>query len=496
MDHYAKLESHFGDITTLKQIDSLLDWDRSVMMPERGIDQRARQVAVLNVKIHDMQTDPRVGDWLAGVNENALGDWQRANLRVMRDHYRQATAVGAELIERKMLQETKTEMVWRRARAENDFALVLPELEKLFAIVREYAQARAAALDVPDYDALMVHYVPGMSSADVDVIFDELAGFLPDFTQRAIDRQQSPLPLPAPFDRGRQQAAGRKLADLLGFTQDWSRLDVSAHPFSSGIGGDVRITARYSDNDFINALQAVAHEAGHGFYDHNTPAEWSGQPVGISGNMGMAIHESQSLGVEMQMGRSRAYWDFLAPHLRDVFGGEGAAWSGENLYRHATRVSRGFIRFEADEITYPAHVILRYRLEKQLVEGKLALRDLPEAWNAQMKELVGVVPPTDTLGCLQDIHWHMGAVGYFPAYALGAVIAAQFTAQLRKEVPDLDARVLRGDFEAYIGWMRDKVHRQACLYRPAELIERVTGEKLTARHLRAHLQARYLEEGA
>lgn len=495
MKTYQDLAAHFSAITSLKQIDSILDWDRSVMMPKDGINLRARQTAVLNVKIHDMLADARVGDALTGLDENNLDDWQRANVRLMREQHLLATAVPADVIARKMAQETRTEMIWRQAKADNNFALVAPELEKLFDLVREYAQARADKLGVPAYDALMVHYLPGMTSHEVDVIFDDLAAVLPVLLDQALAVQQQPLPLAGPFDIAKQKQAADFVARQLGFDLDrWGRLDASAHPFSTGIGGDVRITTRYEDSNFINALQAVGHEVGHGMFDHHVPEHLNDQPVGISGHMGMGIHESQSLGLEMQMGRSRAYWDYLAPHLAKIFGGSGAAWGGENLHRHATHVSRSLIRIEADEITYPLHVILRYRLEKEMLAGTLAVRDLPQAWRAGLTSLVGIEPPTDRQGCLQDIHWHAGMVGYFPAYAIGAVIAAQFTQALKRDIPDLDARVRSGDFFAYSAWMRDHVQSQACLYRPNELIKRVTGADLSAAALKEHLTQRYLVE--
>lgn len=493
MKTYADIAARFSIITTLRQIDTLLDWDRSVMMPPAGVEQRARQLAVLNVQIHDMLSDKALGDALGALDEKNLDDWQRANLRLMQEQHLAATAVPSDLIARKLAQETRTEMVWRQAKADDQFSLVAPELEKLFDIIRDYAAARAEKMGVGPYDALMRHYLPGMLSADVDVVFDDLAGFLPDALGRAIAKQQDALPLDGPFPVEAQEKAAAFVARQLGFDLDsWGRLDASAHPFSSGIGGDVRITSRYEPADFISALQAVAHEVGHGFYDHHVPAQFGDQPVGVSGHMGMGIHESQSLGLEMQMGRSRGYWEFLAPHLAQIFGRAGSAWSGENLYRHATRVSRGLIRIEADEVSYPLHIILRYRLEKDLLSGALAMRDLPEAWRAGMQQLLGAVPPTDRQGCLQDIHWHAGMVGYFPAYAMGAVIAAQFTRRLHRDIPDLEERLKRGDFFAYTAWMRDHVQSKGCLYTPMDLIESVTGEKLSAQPLKAHLTARYL----
>jgi carboxypeptidase Taq len=493
MQTYKKLEERFSEIMALRQIDSLLNWDKSVMMPELGRDQRARQVEVLNVKIHELQTDPKVGEWLAKTSRKSLSPWQAANLDVMAWLHAHATAVPAALVARKMNQQTRTELIWRGARAASDFKIVRKELTELLRIVRDYAAAKAENLELPLYDALMDAYAPGMTSAEVDGVFDDLAAFLPPFIDEAIKRQKKPLPLKGPFPQERQVALAEELAGYLGMEPGWSRLDASTHPFSMGIGDDVRITTRYAEEDFTRALQAVAHEAGHGLYDRFTPRQWHAQPVGASQHMGLAIHESQSLSLDMQLARSREYWEFLAPKARKAFGREGAELSAENLYRHVTRVTRGFIRVEADEVTYPAHVILRYRLEKRMVEGRLEIKDLPEAWNAAMKALIGAEPPDDRRGCLQDIHWYMGAFGYFPTYALGAVLAAQYADKMKRDVPGLGKKIARGDFGAFTSWLIDNVQAQGCLHKPAVLVEKATGCRMSTAFFKKHLTERYLE---
>ncbi len=492
MEAYKALEEHFGKLMAFRQIDVLLDWDRSVLMPPEGSDQRAWEAATLNVMMHDMQTAPRVAAWLGAVDKGQLDDWQRANLRLMERLHKIAVSIPSKLVEKKMLQATRTEMVWRQARQDSNFALVADDLSRLVDIVREIAEEKSRGLGLAAYDALMDHYAPGMTSAMVDAVFDDLAVFLPPFLEEVLAFQKTPLDIPGPFPVAVQEKFGRQLAGFLGFDFTWGRLDVSAHPFSMGIGGDVRITTRYNENDFINSIQGVAHEAGHGFYDRYTPQQWQRQPVGTSQFMGMMLHESQSLSIDMQLGRSRSYWDFLSPHLQQAFGAAGPEWSGENLWRMATQVERGFIRVDADEVTYPAHVILRYRLEKALMEGWLNVKDLPEAWNAQMEKLIGVAPPDDRRGCLQDIHWYCGEFGYFPAYALGAMTAAQFCARMRQDIPALDGEIAKGNFAVFTGWLRENVQSKACLYPPLELIEKVCGEKFSAVPFKAHLTQRYL----
>lgn len=493
MQAYQKLEERFDQIMTFKQIDALLDWDRSVFMPEAGVDQRARQVELLNVKIHEMQTDPAIGEWLAKVERKNLDPWQAANVRVMEWLYNHATAVPAHLVAQKMNQETRTEMIWRKARAESNFKGVEQELAKLLDIVREHAAAKSKKLNLPAYDALMDAYAPGMSVADVDGVFDDVAAFIPGFLDDVLHAQKDPLPIDGPFDLKKQEALCQQVAQMLGFDPKWGRLDISLHPFSTGHGQDVRITTRYKEDDFADSLQGVAHEAGHGLYDRYTPAAWHHQPVGASQNMGMAIHESQSLSLDMQLGRSLEYWQCLAPHVQKTFGASGDAWTAENMYRNVTRVSRSFIRVEADEVTYPAHVILRYRLEKAMVEGTLEVKDLPDAWNAEMEKLIGVAPPDDRRGCLQDIHWYFGAFGYFPAYALGAFIAAQFADKMKRDIPDVMQQVAGGNIAAFTGWLKTNVQEKGCLYTPPQLIENVTGEKMSTRFFKQHVTDRYLK---
>ena len=278
-------------------------------------------------------------------------------------------------------------------------------------------------------------FEPGGSSAHIDEVFADLADFLPGFLDDVLARQAAqpePLPLEGPFPSGKQEALGRKLMAAVGFDFDHGRLDVSLHPFCGGVPDDVRITTRYDEGDFMTAIMGVLHETGHAMYERGLPADWRLQPVGEA--RGMAMHESQSLMVEMQACRSAEFVSFLAPLARDAFGG-GPAWEAENLLRHYNRVKPDFIRVDADEVTYPAHVILRYRLEKALIAGEMELAELPGEWNEGLKELLGITPPDDRLGCLQDIHWYDGAWGYFPTYTLGAMTAAQLFAAAKSSKP-------------------------------------------------------------
>jgi carboxypeptidase Taq len=298
------------------------------------------------------------------------------------------------------------------------------------------------------------------------------------------------LPLDGAFPAGTQKALGERLMTALGFDFDHGRLDESAHPFCGGTPDDVRMTARYDEADVTSGLLAILHETGHALYNAGLPAAWRDQPVGRPRSL--ALHESQSLLVEMQVSRSRAFLEYLAPLLAEAFGRGGAAFSVGNLYRQAIEVRRGFIRVDADEVTYPLHIILRYQLEQALLAEQLRLADLPAAWNEGMAELLGITPPDDRLGCLQDIHWTGGGFGYFPCYTLGALMAAQLFEAAERAEPEIVPGIARGDFKPLLGWLRANVHEQGSLLDTHDLLSRVTGRALSPEPFLAHLRRRYL----
>jgi carboxypeptidase Taq len=497
MSAYPALERRFHRLHHLDDALGLVDWDYQTTMPEGSAASRGETLAVLEGLRHELLTHPSVADELDAAESEAAGldDWQRANLREMRRIWTHASAVPGDLVEASARAVAEAEMAWRRAKADDDFAALLPALSEVLGLQRRIGEAKAARLGLSVYDALLDDYEPGARSERVDALFDELAAFLPELTGRVIERQaaQPPLlPFRGPFPIDVQRDLGREVMAAAGFDFGRGRLDVSPHPFCGGATNDVRVTTRYDVTDFAKSLMAVLHETGHALYELNRPADWLAQPVGAA--RGLALHESQSLTVEMQAGRSREFIAYLAPRLAEAFGGDGAEWRPDNLYRYYTRVERGAIRVDADEVTYPAHVILRYRLERAMLAGDLALADLPGAWRDGMAELVGTVPPDDRTGCLQDIHWPGGGWGYFPTYTLGAMAAAQlFEAACRAE-PDLLPGLARGDFAPLTGWLRLRVHAMGSLRTTDEILTEATGRPLGAEAYRAHLQRRYLED--
>jgi carboxypeptidase Taq len=488
---YRTLEERFKRLSDIRGALAVLEWDQQVMMPRGGNETRAEQVATLRQIAHEFLTDERTGGLLAEAEAapDGLDAWQRANLREMRRAYARSIALEPALVAALARATARAEMTWRDARANADFKALEPALAEVVRLTREEAAAKAQALNLGLYDALLDGYEPGMRAAQIDALLDSLAAFLPDFLEQVLARQAAPLPLEGPFDVAKQVALGHALMAQMGFDFEHGRLDQSAHPFCGGVADDIRMTARYEEADVASGLMAILHETGHALYNAGLPKAWRHQPVGKPG--GFAVHESQSLLIEMQVCRSQGFLRYLAPLLASTFGRDDPALSADNLYRRAIHVERGYIRVDADELTYPLHVILRYRLEMALLEGDLEVGDLPGAWNEGMRELLGLTPPDDRLGCLQDIHWTVGAIGYFPCYTLGAMVAAQLFDAAKAAEPEVLPALERGDFRPLLGWLRANVHEQGRLMDMPELLTRATGRPLDLQPFLDHLRARY-----
>ena len=494
-DAYQQLETRFHRLYALRHAVNVLQWDWAAMMPKGGAAGRSEQVAALRVVCHEVISDPVVGDLLSRAEADASGldAWQRANLTEMRREWIHATALDGKLVDALSRACSACEQGWRTARPADDFAAVKPLLAEVLALVREAGAAKAEKLGCSVYDALHDEWEPGGRAADIEPVFDRLAAVLPGLCERVVARQAkaSPAVHPAgPFSVERQKALGLAVMQELGFDFAHGRLDTSLHPFCGGTPDDVRITTRYDEADFVKSLMGVIHETGHAQYERGLPERWRYQPVGQA--RGMSVHESQSLLMEMQACRSRAFLEHVAPMAREALGGEGAGWDTDNLVRVYTEVRPGLIRVDADEVTYPLHVILRFRLERALIGGTLALDDLPDAWRAGMRELLGVAPPSDKDGCLQDIHWFDGAWGYFPTYTLGAMTAAQLFDAARAALPGLMDSIARGDFAPLTGWLREHVHALGSSVSARELLTRATGRPLDPDVFLRHLEARYL----
>ncbi len=491
---YHQLEDRVRRFSALDDVAAILEWDLATMMPPGAADGRSDQVAALKAVRHGMLTAPEMGDLIAAATaETGLDRWQTANLREIKRKWAHATALDEALVTALSKAVSACEMAWRQARADADFATARPHLERLLGLIREVAAAKADALGLGAYDALLDEFEPGGRADEIDAVFRDLGDFLPGFLGQVLERQAAapPARVPrGPFPIDRQRALAVRLMEVIGFDFDYGRLDVSHHPFCGGTVDDVRITTRYDEDDFTSGLMGVLHETGHALYERGLPREWRGCPVGEA--LSTSIHESQSLLLEMQVCRSRGFLGFAAPVMQEAFDGDGPAWDADNLYRHYTRVTPGYIRVDADEVTYPAHVILRYRLEKAMIAGDLMPADLPGAWNEGMEDLLGLTPPSDAEGCLQDVHWYDGAWGYFPTYTLGAMAAAQIFDAARRADPAIEPGITAGDFRPLFTWLGAAVHSKGALLSSRELLTEATGRPLDPEIFKTHLERRYL----
>ncbi|QYJ83348.1 carboxypeptidase M32 [Shewanella aegiceratis] len=487
--HYDALCAAFKQIHHFQHLQALGDWDQATMMPSGGSQGRGEAMAELALHIHTLKTAPSLVDNLSAADEEALTASQKANLREMRYHTLQATALPGELVQQKTALTYACEHAWRQQRKDNDWQGFKPNLEKVIALVREEAQILGEVQDLSPYDALLNKFEPGCQTAALDKVFGELRTWLPEMIQQVQAKQQSWQKVVIPHSSAAsQQALNLDVMRLLGFDFNQGRLDTSSHPFSGGVPGDVRITTRYDEADFITSLYSTIHEVGHARYEQGLPIDWRGQPVGLARSM--ALHESQSLFFEMQLARSPAMIALLAEKINHHLGSQ---LTQESLTHLVQRVTPGLIRVDADEVTYPCHIMLRYEVEKGLIDKSLQVADLPEFWDNQMQSLLGLsTRGDDRNGCMQDIHWPVGELGYFPSYSLGAMYAAQFKASMIKALGDIDSLIEQGNITQVMDWLNQNIWSQGSLLTTDELVTQVTGEVLNPVHFKRHLEQRYL----
>ena len=489
---YDELSATWARLHRLGHLQSLAAWDQAANMPPKGNEARAAAMGEMAALLHRLRTDPTLGRHLQRAEQEGLSDLQRANLREMTRQWRASTALPESLVLRRQWATSRCEHAWRSQRPANDWAGFLENFKPVLAVAREEAALLSAQTGLRPYDALMDRYEPGMSCQQLDRVFGEVRQWLPGLIQQVTERQSKAAVITpvGPFPVERQRALCEQVIALLGFDFEAGRLDVSTHPFCGGVPEDVRMTTRFREDDFMGSLMGTVHETGHGRYEQNLPREGLGQPVAEARSM--ALHESQSLSFEMQLGSHPGFVSRLAPMISAAFGAQ-PAFDAQNLHRLMTRVQPGCIRVDADEVTYPAHVILRYEIERPLIEGQIEAEDVPALWDAKMMELLGV----DTRGNfrdgpLQDVHWPESLFGYFPCYSLGAMYAAQWFAAMRRARPDLDQRIVAGDLAPVFDWLRENIWTQASRWTTDELALRASGEVLNPAHFRAHLEMRYL----
>ncbi len=489
---YGQLRALFTRLSRFDHLSAISGWDMQTMMPPGGNKARSEALAELSVLKHQILTAQKTGELLDRAQQEALDEFDRANLFEMRRQYDNAVLVPEALVEAKSLAGARCEHAWRVQRPANDWEGFSDNLRQVVKLSREEAQIRAQAAGVSRYDALLNLYEPGMRSSDLDRIFGDLKTWLPDLLQKVVAKQQQePCLIPqGPFDVDTQRKLSLSVMKLLSFDFDGGRVDVSAHPFCGGVPEDVRITTRYNEKEFLTALLGIVHETGHARYEQNLPREWLGQPVAQARST--AIHESQSLFFEMQLARGSDFLKVLRPLIVNQFG-EQPALEESNFIRLNQRVKPGLIRVDADEVSYPAHVILRYEIERALIEGEIEVEDIPALWNEKMHSYLGLDTVGDYRnGCMQDIHWTDGAFGYFPTYTLGAMYAAQLFDSARSAMPKLSEDIAAGNLTELFHWLQQNIWRHASRYPTDTLITNATGKTLDPSYFRRHLESRYL----
>lgn len=488
---YRKLVGRVREITFLTSSAEALAWDQETGMPPKALPFRAEQLAWLSGKAHRLFTSRQVGDWITDCEQHGFqaGSDESANLREWRRTYDRATKVPARLVEKLERARAHAREAWRDAREKSNYRMFKPHLDKILALTRQMADCWGYA-ESP-YDALLDAYEPGARTAALRETFSELRAALGSILPAALDRSAAVPPnlLQGTYPLASQEAFNRKVAVAIGFDFAAGRIDTTTHPFCSRIGaGDCRLTTRYNERDFTQSLYGILHEAGHGLYEQGLPQEQFGTPLGTAVSLG--IHESQSRLWENHVGRSPAFWEYWHPVACEHFP-ELKRFSPEQISAAVNRVAPSFIRVEADQVTYDLHILLRFQVEVDLVEGRLKTSDVPAVWNQQFEELLGLKVANDSEGCLQDIHWAIGAIGYFPTYTLGNLNAAQLMHRAATARPELHAGFKLGDYSALLSWLRENVHRPGSRYLPQALMREATGEPTRSQCQIEYLRAKF-----
>jgi len=483
-----RLLALWGEIRDITAAEGLLAWDQETYMPSGGVEGRAKMMATLAGVKHARLTDPELRDLVAQCEELAQpGSVAAANAYRARREVERASKIPASLT-KALAEATSTALAsWQEARAKADFSLFRDDLAQVLDLTRQEAAALANGGSL--YDVLLDLYEPGATEADLEPLFAELKRELAPLVQQAADSRVrvDESPVKGQFSSAGQRDFGLHTARAMGFDFDRGRLDSSAHPFCSGIaGGDTRMTWRWQEDDLRPALFGIVHETGHGLYEQGLPPEWDRTPIGDTISLG--IHESQSRLWENHVARSKPFWEWALPRLQGTFPST-ADLTVDRMWPALHTVTPSLIRVEADEATYNLHIAVRFELERALLRSELEVDDLPAAWNAAYRELLGIESPNDADGVLQDIHWSMGAFGYFPTYTLGTLTAAQLFASAQETMPDLDEQIASGDFSQLLRWLRDNIHSHAGRYDADELVQKATGKALDTKPFLDYLQA-------
>ena len=499
---YERLVACGREIANLSAVGSLLGWDQETYMPAQGSAGRSEQAALLARIEHEHRTAPALGELICECESDAslMRDGERAaSVREFRRSFELATKLPSRLVEELARTGTRAQEAWKEARKKSDFAMFAPWLGKMTALTREKASCYGTPAGGEAYDALLNEYEPNARAREIEAVFTPLGKRLSTLIDELRSRGRAPdtslLNIKAP-ERA-QHELGQFMLKSMGFDLGRGRLDVTTHPFCSGLApGDTRLTTRYREERFTDALYGTMHEMGHGLYEQGLPKS-DGEEVGakwgtpLADSISLGIHESQSRMWENMVGRSREFWEWALPHVKRCFGGAGgdalAGATPEVMFRAVNTASPSFIRVEADETTYNLHILIRFEVERALFNGALEVAGVPSAWNAAYKKYLGLDVPDDRRGCLQDVHWSAGLVGYFPTYTFGNLYAAQFWEAMARDLPKRDTMMSKGEFAPILSWLRESIHAHGRRYSAEELCKRVTGQPLSHDALLRHL---------
>jgi carboxypeptidase Taq len=486
MDKFKLLKNELQEMAKYGSAVAVLDWDEQTYMPTAGREFRGEVKALLTTDLHKRFTSNEfvrlVKELRYPVHFEKLNDSQKIIVRETWRDLEKALKIPSEFVEEFSKLATEAFGAWVDARQKSDFKIFMPYLQKI--VDMKIQEAEMVGYKNSPYDALLDDFEPGMTAKKLDGIFEPLAKELSVLIKKVAGRAFPDLPKAA-YPIEQQKDLNNEVVNALGYDLNAGRIDESAHPFTTGFHPtDVRITTRYDENDFWVSLGSTVHEAGHGMYEQGLPAKDYGTPLGEAASLG--IHESQSRVWENQVGRSLEFCEFLLPLLKKHF--KGINYSAKELHAWLNRVEPSFIRVESDETTYNLHIILRYEIERDLIEGRLTVKELPEVWNAKMHDLLGLKVNNDANGVLQDVHWSYGSIGYFPTYSLGNIYAAQLFNKVNKDIPSLQRDFSAGDFSPFLKWLRKNIHQQGGRYYPEELIKKITGENLNSEYLVKYLK--------
>lgn len=489
---YDALARQQTQLYRLGHLSAICNWDQAANMPPKGNEARSAAMAELAQLMHQITTDPKVDGLMQQALEESLAEDEAANLREIHHQWRRQKALPESLVTRKEIATGRCEHAWRSQRPANDWSGFLENFRPVVALAREEADRLSQALGVSPYEALVDGFEPGLSEQEIESVFGPLRVWLPELIEQVLAKQahETVIQPQGPFPVEAQRALCEQVMHTLGFDFTAGRLDVSTHPLCGGVPEDVRLTTRFNPDEFLGSLYGTIHETGHGRYQQNLPAQWLGQPMAQARSM--AFHESQSLFFEMQLGAHPGFVAQLSPMLMKAFGTQ-EAFAPENLQRLLTRVKRGYIRVDSDEVTYPAHILLRTKLERALMAREIEAEDLPSLWDEELDALLGLrCNGEHHQGVMQDIHWPAGLFGYFPCYTLGAMYAAQWFATIERANPAVHEAIAQGELSSVFDWLKAHIWQQGSRWTGAELAVKASGQTLNPQFFRDHLARRYL----